>query len=81
MDIIQHIYNCYNVGKLSCNKRGGSTVGTRNVNGGVTKDINCATTNATAELLNSGEFSENVWKNDEKGINNGYPILNWQLNN
>lgn len=50
-----------------------------------TQDINNYTTNATAELLNKGEFSNDVWTDDVQNddgtwkYNNGYPILKWQL--
>ena len=57
----------------------GQITGFPNVNGGTSRDINCYTTNVTAQLLNSGEFSENLWLDDETGINNGYSVLKWQV--
>ena len=58
--------------------KNGSITGWDNANSGSSKSINCYTTNATASLLNSGSYSENVWI-DDTGINNGYPILKWQV--
>lgn len=54
--------------------------------GGSSSDVNCYTTNVTVELLNSGQYSDNVYTNDIKNsdgtwkYNNGYPILKWQVN-
>lgn len=74
-------YNCYNIGSIKGNRNLGQITGLVNANGGRSEDRNCYTTNATAELLNAGEFSENVWVDDETGINNGYPVLKWQVPN
>lgn len=73
-----YIYNCYNIGSISSGTNSGSIVGLSNANGGTSNNTNCYTTNATVTLLNSGSYSDNVWKTDTNTINNGYPILNWQ---
>ena len=69
-----YTYNCYNIGTLSGPFNIGEITGTKNANGGTSKDINCYTKNATASLLNAGAYSDNVWIQTK-----GYPILNWQV--
>lgn len=77
---IAYTYNCYNIGETN----GSQITGWANANGGASREINCYSSNATSELLNKGEYSENVWIDDEKDdkgnwkYNNGYPILRWQ---
>ena len=74
-----YTYNCYNLGTLSGGNYTAQITGYPNVNGGSSLDVNCYTTNVTVEGLNEGEYSDNVWIEDN-GINNGYPILKWQVN-
>ncbi len=82
-----YTYNCYNIGIISGQSYKGQITGWANALDGSSRDVNCYTTNATAELLNSGEYSENTWVNDVKNedgtwkYNNGYPILKWQIIN
>ena len=84
---IAYIYNCYNIGTVIGNANSAKAiVGFTNANGGTSIEQNCYTSNVTSVLLNNGEFSDNCWINDEKDsnglwkYNNGYPILNWQVN-
>ena len=42
-------------------------------------EITAITSNQKQELLkNLNGDGNNIWKNDAKNINNGYPILSWQ---
>ena len=70
--LILHTYNCYNVGVLVAPISNPITA-SKNIDGGTSQDINCYSTNATATLLNSGEYSDNVWIDSENG-----PMLKWQ---
>lgn len=80
-----YIYNCYNIGTVTGNRNTREITGWTNANGGTSIERNCYTANVTTQLLNSGEFSDNCWMNDEKNgngewkYNNGYPILKWQV--
>lgn len=87
-----YTYNCYNLGNIIGNKKIGEITGLANANKGSSQDINCYTTDATAELLNAGEYGNVEWVDDVKikdketgeetwKYNNGYPILKWQLEN
>ena len=94
---VKYTYNSYNTGSLSGNKYVGHITGRDNF-GCSSASVNCYTTNATATNLNSGMYSENVWLEDGKKIDNngnivdnlnddrsikyindGYPILKWQV--
>lgn len=82
-----YIYNCYSIGTVTGNVISTrAIVGYPNANGGTSAERNCYTSNATSILLNNGEFSDNCWTNDEMDsngswiYNNGYPVLNWQMN-
>lgn len=87
-----YTYNCYNLGNITGNRSIGQITGLGSANGGGSRDINCYSTNATVQLLNAGEYSDNEWtedikiKDEETGeekwkYNNGYPILKWQVEN
>lgn len=73
-------WNCYNIGNIIGNSTIGEITGWNNANGGSSQDINCYSTDASVELLNSGEYSNDEWT-IKAGVNNGYPILKWQLGN
>ena len=82
-----YMYNCYNLGKITSGSYIGEITGYPNAVGGTSREINCYKTNATAELLNNGDYSDNAWIDDIQNTdgtwkyNNGYPILRWQLEN
>lgn len=62
------IVNCYYLEKSSYSAVGSKEQGRTEV-GEIT---------SKAELLRKLNEENNVWKDDTTGINNGYPILNWQ---
>ena len=62
----------------------GPITGFTNANYGSSSDVNCYTTNVTVDALNSGSYSDNAWAADVQDdkvnyLNNGYPILKWQI--
>ncbi len=76
-----YTYNCYNTGEITGSEGINGITGSGNVNGGSAADINCYTIRlipATVDVLNKGEYSEQVWIEDI-GINGGHPILKWQV--
>lgn len=59
-NVTVYTYNCYNKGNVSGGANTNQITGYPSVNRGSSRDVNSYTTNATATLLNAGEYSQNI---------------------
>lgn len=64
---VKYTYNSYNIGSISGSSYVGQITGRDNYEC-TSRSINCYTTDATANKLNAGEYSDNVWIDDGKKI-------------
>lgn len=78
-----YIYNCYNEGIIVCTQQGGSLI-YENIyytEVDITVDNLNKNSNIVQGLQEKNLYISNAFTSDTSNINNGYPILKWQLNN
>lgn len=80
---ITHIYNCYNIGNVSDEeiiiKSWGNVIKENNYEKQeVTIEKLKITSNIEDQLKQTGTYKNDIWVEDIKNINQGYPILKWQ---
>ena len=78
-----YIYNCYNEGNIVCTQQGGSLI-YENIyytEVDITVDNLNKNSNIVQGLQEKNLYISNAFTSDTSNINNGYPILKWQLNN
>lgn len=78
-----YIYNCYNEGNIVCTQQGGSLI-YENIyytKVDITVDNLNKNSNIVQGLQEKNLYISNAFTSDTSNINNGYPILKWQLNN